>query len=150
MSASRPRKKRVDQINRAKLVEPTLSPEEQEVFNEGITLFNKGKFWHAHESWERVWLRRSEESRLFYQGLIQAAAGYHLAVERPRISGAIRNLEKSLDKLGLFPSPFLAIDVTSLMASIHAAIESLRTNGASGEEFPRGLIPVLGGRKKPQ
>jgi len=50
----------------------------------------------------------------------------------------------------LFPSPFLEIDVTSLMASIHAAIESLRTNGASGEEFPRGLIPVLGGRKKPQ
>src|SRR3972149_6905183 len=148
MSASRPRKKRVDQINRAKLVEPTLSPEEQEVFNEGITLFNKGKFWHAHESWERVWLRRSEESRLFYQGLIQAAAGYHLAVERPRISGAIRNLEKSLDKLDLFPQRFLGIDVGELMNLMREAIKSLRTTRVTGEGFPRELIPVLGRVKR--
>ena len=95
-----------------------------------------------------MWHRRTEESRLFYQGIIQAAAGYHLAVERPRISGAIRNFEKSLEKLELFPQRFLGIDVGELMNSMREAIKSLRTTRVTGEGFPRELIPVLGRVKR--
>jgi hypothetical protein len=132
------------------LTEPSLSPEEQELFEEGIALFNNGEFWRAHEAWEEVWHRRPEESRLFYQGIIQAAAGYHLAVERPRVSGAIRNFEKSLEKLALFPSPFLGIDVTGLMRSMRSAIEALRKTGNAGDKFPENLVPDLKGRKGTQ
>lgn len=143
MPPPRPRKRNVHQVSRAELIEPALDQEEQKLFAEGVALFNNGEFWRAHEAWEGVWLRRSEESRLFYQGIIQAAAGYHLAVERPRIPGAIRNFEKSLEKLALFPSPFLGIDVIELMESMRGAIEVLRGSGAAGEKFPRKLVPVL-------
>lgn len=150
MPTLRPRKKRVDQVDRSALVEPHLLLEEQEMFDEGIRLFNKKEFWRAHESWENLWHRRPEESRIFYQGLIQAAAGYHLAIEQPRISGAIRNFEKSLEKLELFPSLFLGIDVAGLMASMRAAAELLMSKGVTERAFPENLIPVLGGKERPQ
>ena len=148
MARIRPQKKRVDQVDRKNLTEPELSRDEKLLFDEGISLFNRGEFWRAHETWEGVWHRRTEESRLFYQGIIQAAAGYHLAVERPRISGAIRNFEKSLEKLELFPQRFLGIDVGELMNSMREAIKSLRTTRVTGEGFPRELIPVLGRVKR--
>ncbi len=148
MPTHRPQKKRVDQIDRSALTEPRLPPEEQEIFDVGIGLFNQDEFWQAHESWETLWHRRPEESRIFYQGLIQAAAAYHLTVERPRISGAVRNFEKSLEKLELFPPRFLGIDVAGLMATMRDARESLRTKGITGKEFPRNLIPVLGEKQR--
>ncbi len=147
MPPLRPRKRNVHQVSRTDLTEPALNQEEQRLFAEGVALFNNGEFWRAHEAWEALWLQRTEESRLFYQGIIQAAAGYHLAVERPRISGAIGNFEKSLEKLALFPSPFLGIDVIELMESMREAIVALRETGVAGDEFPRSLVPVLKRRK---
>src|SRR3990172_2115242 len=152
MPLHRPQKKRVDQIDRRNLTEPELSRDEKLLFDEGISLFNRGEFWRAHEAWEGVWHRRTEESRLFYQGLIQAAAGYHLAIERPRISGALRNFEKSLEKLELFPRWFLGIDVAALMTTMRAAAELLRSKGVTERGFPENFIPILavrGGLSRP-
>ena len=43
---------------------------------EGIELFNLGRYWEAHEAWERDWMpdRKGPDSG-FYKGLIQVAAG---------------------------------------------------------------------------
>src|SRR5256885_1857036 len=43
---------------------------------EGIELFNHGRYWDAHEVWEREWTpdRKGADSG-FYKGLIQVAAG---------------------------------------------------------------------------
>ena len=62
----------------APLAQP-LSSEEEAALEEGCTLFDAGKFWHAHESWEDLWndlKRRSAtaEEVLLIQGLIQTAA----------------------------------------------------------------------------
>ncbi len=56
-----------------------LSPDEEVLFEHGRLLFNAGKYWHAHESWEDVWncLKRrnaTPEEILLVQGLIQTAA----------------------------------------------------------------------------
>ena len=56
-----------------------LSIEEEAALEEGCILFDEGKFWHAHESWEDLWndlKRRSAASKeiLLIQGLIQTAA----------------------------------------------------------------------------
>jgi predicted metal-dependent hydrolase len=42
----------------------------------GIELFNSGRYWDAHEVWEREWItdRKGPDSG-FYKGLIQVAAG---------------------------------------------------------------------------
>ena len=43
---------------------------------EGVDLFNSGRYWDAHEVWERDWTpdRRGPDAG-FYKGLIQIAAG---------------------------------------------------------------------------
>lgn len=56
-----------------------LSVEEQNFFEQGRHLFNQGKYWHAHESWEDLWnmlknRQASKEEILLIQGLIQTAA----------------------------------------------------------------------------
>lgn len=56
-----------------------LSTEEEAALEEGCVLFDEGKFWHAHESWEDLWndlKRRSAATNeiLLIQGLIQTAA----------------------------------------------------------------------------
>ena len=32
-----------------------LDEEQKNLFIEGCELFDDGKFWHAHESWEDLW-----------------------------------------------------------------------------------------------
>ena len=56
-----------------------LSVEEQNFFEQGRHLFNQGKYWHAHESWEDLWnmlknRQAPKEEILLIQGLIQTAA----------------------------------------------------------------------------
>ncbi len=118
-------KKSIDQVDKERLAEPHLDREERVLFEEGLRLFNAHRYWEAHESWEEVWMRTEDESRIFFQGIIQAAAGFHLVVEKPRLGGASKNLRKALEKLDLFPEQFLGIDVASLRDSIRAALRMI-------------------------
>ena len=120
---------RTEQVRKDRLHEPDLRGEERALFEEGIRLFNARRYWDAHESWEKVWMRREEESRIFFQGIIQAAAGFHLVVEKPRPGGASKNLTKALEKLDLFPVRFLGMDVALLRASIRAALRAIAQSG---------------------
>ena len=47
-----------------------------DLLTEGVDLFNSGRYWDAHEVWERDWTpdRKGPDSG-FYKGLIQVAAG---------------------------------------------------------------------------
>ena len=56
-----------------------LSEEEAMLLEECAGLFDDGRFWHAHESWEDLWndLKRRtapDKEILLVQGLIQTAA----------------------------------------------------------------------------
>lgn len=63
----------------------------------GVFLFNQGEYWFAHEAWEDVWREVEGPSKLFYQGLIQLAAGY-VKLQQRHYKGAIANLRKGLEK----------------------------------------------------
>jgi len=78
-------------------------------FKEGIEHFNARQFWHAHESWEALWLEADSDLVEFLQGLIQLAAAYH-HVQRGTYSGAIRLFEAALRRMEPFPNPFCGID----------------------------------------
>ena len=56
-------------------------------FENGIDLFNEGRFFECHEAWEEVWKRSDGEQKLFYQGLIQAAVAI-LHAQRGNLQGA--------------------------------------------------------------
>lgn len=76
-----------------------LRSEEAPLLEEGLALFDQGKFWHAHEAWEDMWnmLKKRAapaEEVLLIQGLIQTAA-LLLHHQRKNIPG----VEKQWDKL---------------------------------------------------
>ena len=145
MTTARIKKKRVDEINPVLLTEPQLTFAEWEEFERGETLFNERKFWEAHEAWENVWKERPEESRIFFQGIIQAAAGYHLLIVKHRLTGAINNFNKALSKLALFPNDFLEINVHELRTAItESKTIALRLGPEGLSKFPVTSVPFVG------
>ena len=110
-----PRKRSVEEI--VELVAPDLSPEQHEHFRQGVALFNKGKHWHAHESWEAAWLPMgegaSDNAEIIIRALIQVASGIHLK-RTGRYKGARHHFEKALPKLRLAPPWFMDIDIVAV------------------------------------
>jgi predicted metal-dependent hydrolase len=43
-------------------------------WRKGVKLFNAGRYFEAHEQWERLWRLSMGPDRAFYQAIIQAAA----------------------------------------------------------------------------
>ena len=65
----------------------------------GAILFNQGLFFDCHEFLETAWKRREGREKIFIQGLIQAAAGFH-KFELGSPSGAAGLLKSAAEKLG--------------------------------------------------
>ena len=84
-----------------------------EYFEEGIDLFNDGKFFECHEAWEEVWKRSEGDAKLFYQGIIQAAVAI-LHAQRGNLTGAASLCEKASAKLDHLPSEHLGIALGEL------------------------------------
>jgi predicted metal-dependent hydrolase len=116
-------------------------------FSEGVKRFNDGRFWDAHEAWEEVWRRHTEDSRLFVQGLIQAAAGLHALFEKRNLAGGLRNLAKGIPRLALFEPEFLGVAVTPLVEALRAIRAELQRSGEAGiDSVDRASIPSIGWR----
>jgi uncharacterized protein len=102
----------------------------------GLELFNDQKFWHAHEAWERDWLRAQGELKTFLQGLIQLAAAYH-HVQRGTFRGGVRLFDAALSKLAPYPVHFLGIDREEVIA----LAKNHRERIARGEHIDSGELP---------
>lgn len=100
-------------------------------FREGVEHFDAKRFWHAHESWETIWLASSGDQKMFLQGLIQLTAAYHL-LGRGRLPGALRLLRSSEGKLRASSSygcaivdlPAILAHTTRTIPSVEAAISA--------------------------
>ena len=84
-----------------------------EFFEEGIDLFNAGKFFECHEAWEEVWKRSDGAEKLFYQGIIQAAVAI-LHAQRGNLAGAESLFSKSSEKLDSLPAEHMGIALGEL------------------------------------
>jgi predicted metal-dependent hydrolase len=84
---------------------------EIDALEEGIALFNEGKYFEAHEAWEDLWLdERDQTEKRFYQGLIMAA-GAMLHYTKRECAGANSLLHKSIPLIreGVHSHPNLRI-----------------------------------------
>ncbi|HEX6097162.1 MAG TPA: DUF309 domain-containing protein [Thermoanaerobaculia bacterium] len=104
----------------------------------GVALFNAQKFWHAHEAWERDWLRAEGDLKTFLQGLIQLAAAYH-HVQRGTFRGGVRLFDAALAKLAPYPVHFLGVDREEAVTSA----KKHRDRIARGEHIDGGELPKL-------
>lgn len=134
----------VSAIDRALLAEPVLSSFAMAEYQRGWDLFNSREYWHAHEAWEQVWKGCATKSRIFFQGIIQLAAAYHLLFQPGRYNGMLRNFSKAEEKLRLFPDLFLRVDVRELerlLAGTRA--RAVHLGPGNLHLFDRTTLPVV-------
>ena len=110
------------------LREPALSDAARACSDEGIVLFNTGRYWRAHEEWERAWLTMPNDAagdaEIILRGLIQLTAALHL-IGAGRLDGAASNLRKAREKLALAPDGFMGIAIPPLVEFIDRQREDL-------------------------
>src|ERR1700686_4706984 len=94
----------------------------RDFFQEGIDLFNEGRFFECHEAWEEIWKRSDGEAKLFYQGLIQAAVAI-LHAQRGNFEGAQSVYEKARAKLDPIPEEHMGIALGEMRAALAEFIE---------------------------
>jgi predicted metal-dependent hydrolase len=99
-----------------------VTPEHPNFYEQGIDLFNEGRFFECHEAWEEIWKRSDGEVKLFYQGLIQAAVAI-LHAQRGNLEGARSLYEKASAKLDPIPHEHLGLAVGELRIELSRFIE---------------------------
>jgi predicted metal-dependent hydrolase len=109
----------------------------------GISLYNGGSFFEAHEAWEEVWLEAETAEREFYQGLIQITAAF-VHVTRNEYPGSVRLLDAGIAKLARYGERKEGIELRAFVEGARRARESLLALGERRlREFDRGLIPRI-------
>ena len=105
-------------------------------FEEGVRLFNSGRYFECHEALEALWLEAPAESRDLYQGLIQTAVAFHHA-ERGNPEGARKCLARGLGHLKAFRGRKVPIDLKPLIEAIEKALDLVQGGRDIPRPFPR-------------
>lgn len=105
----------------------------------GITLFNEGRFFDAHEAWEHEWLAAPEGAeKQFLQGLIMLAGALHKHT-KGEYPGSLKLLAKCNAALKALPSLAVGIDLDALRDEVETFYR--RLGGCSRclaeEDYPR-------------
>jgi uncharacterized protein len=107
----------------------------ESAFQRGITLFNQGSFFDAHEALENVWRAAPDPQKKFLQGLIQVAVALHHH-SKGNLVGARSLLERAARNLAAYGDSFGGIDVATLLCELSDWQQSLR-NGSPLPPLPK-------------
>lgn len=125
-----------------------LSEQEQGYLEEGISEFNRGRYWHAHEHWEEMWksLKSRESERRFIlgiQGLIQVTA-LMFQYERKNPRGIVNMWGKLTNKLGTPISPMFgniwSVDVPKLLQEVLPFLNDASRKDPTWELSPNNVL----------
>jgi predicted metal-dependent hydrolase len=108
----------------------------QDFYEQGIDLFNEGRFFECHEAWEEIWKRSDGDLKLYYQGLIQAAVAI-LHAQRGNLEGARSLYEKASTKLDQLPPEHMGLAVGELRTELRQFIEVATRGDGSMLPAPR-------------
>ena len=96
-----------------------LTQQQSDWLDVGIEHFNAGRFWHAHEDWEALWISLKGNARQELidgvQGIIQIAAML-LNHQRKKARGVTSLWAKSSAKLTPVINGLFGIDIARLYA----------------------------------
>lgn len=119
-------------------MKPSLDPR----LVKGIDEFNRRLYFECHETLEEIWLEDHGEDRLFYQGLIQIAAGYY-KLEQGVLIGAIKLWQRGLEKVEAYPPLHLGVDLRAMIATTRANLNLAAAAQARVENTVAAAIPVI-------
>jgi len=83
--------------------------------DEGLTLFEEGRYFDAHEIWEEEWVDAPKQDRDFLQGLIHVAICLHHA-GKGNIRGAALQAGKALSRLDGLPDVHRGVSLRNARA----------------------------------
>ena len=112
-----------------------------ELFNKGLTAFQKHDFYDAHEYWEDLWSDYRLKDAKFIQGLIQLSVGY-FHISNLNINGARGLLNKCKPKLLEFSPEHRGLNVLNVLESIDKSLSFLEKNPDTSK-FDWSLVPNL-------
>jgi predicted metal-dependent hydrolase len=115
-------------------------------FEQGIDLFNEGRFFECHEAWEEIWKRSDGEVKLFYQGLIQAAVAI-LHAQRGNLEGARSLHQKAREKLDPLADEHMGLALGEMRIALANFIDMV-TQGTGNPPPPPPLLKRVGPRLK--
>jgi len=114
-----------------------MSCQSRDFLQEGIDLFNAGRYFECHEAWEEVWKRARGDEKIRLQGLIQAAVAI-LHAERGNLEGAASLYSKALDKLESTPDRYFGLEIADLREALRLFFGlALRGRGAELPQRPQ-------------
>jgi predicted metal-dependent hydrolase len=112
-------------------------------FLHALEQFNRGKYWHQHETLEVIWRGERDESiRNFYKGILQGGVGLHHLTRR-NYNGAVKVLVQGIAYLEPYAPRCMGVDVARLIAEACAVLARVQVLGAERigeikvEELPR-------------
>lgn len=106
---------------------------------EGIRLFNAGRFFEAHESFEDFYSRTEAKHKPFLEGLVQLAAACRLYRDFGEAEGAVRMVRQALIRLENYQPRYLGIRVGRLIV----AMEQWTKQVEADREAVSGQIPKI-------
>lgn len=123
-------------VSNKKAGDETFSQKEEDeipsALVKAVSLFNRHYFWECHEVLEHEWMDEVGPRRLFYQGIIQAAAAmYHVLNANPK--GCIRLAAEARAKLKAYAPKYMKIPLNDFLQRL--------------EEFEITAKEILGGTK---
>jgi len=91
--------------------------------------FNRGEYWHQHETLEEIWRAETDETiRNFYKGILQVGVGfYHLT--RRNYNGAVKVLARGINYLTPYAPRCIGVDVRRLIDEATRVLEQVRALG---------------------
>ena len=107
-----------------------------DLLDEGILLFNSGKYYEAHEVWEDLWRLTAPPLKVCYQGLIQAAVGMHHLTHLNE-TGAAAQLQKSIRNLEAGAALAGDLDIEGLVQQLHGILLEMHTGVALSPRIAR-------------
>jgi predicted metal-dependent hydrolase len=116
-------------------------------YYEGIAHFNARRYYEAHEVWEEIWLRSLDETKVFYQMLIQAAVGLH-HYENGNTRGARGMYRNVFEKAERLPTFYMSVDVTDFIRKFKEFFSDMieRNSERPEQDRPRPTIRLLEGQ----
>lgn len=107
----------------------------------GVTAFNAGRFFEAHEIWETIWNETVDEEKRFVQGLVQLAAGY-LKLSSAQYPGALKLLTRACQTLRTYPPIYAGLQISLLSDASLTVIRQLETERTGTDIQPPRIQTV--------
>ena len=111
---------------------------------EGLELFNRGRYFEAHEALEAAWHEETGPVRELYRGILQAGVVY-LHITRHNFAGAIKVYQRSQKWLSLWYEECRGVAVGQLQRDLKRVVLEVQKLGPDRmAEFDLSLLkPVV-------